>query len=75
MAKIKVSSIELVWIFNETLKSFDDCSPTMSIAIVPSPDVGWKALMSAKYRTRYPHGARRVEAVQEQLREVYVLRD
>jgi hypothetical protein len=74
MAKIRVSSTELVWIFHETLKSFDDCSPTTSIAIVPSRDVGWMAVMSARSRTHNPLCARRVEAVQKELREIYILR-
>jgi hypothetical protein len=75
MAKIKISSTELVWIFHEKLKAFDDCPPGTSIAIVPSLDVGWTAVMSAKSRTRHPHCARRVEAVQKQLRGIYVLAD
>jgi hypothetical protein len=31
--------------------------------------------MSAKVRTQYPHWVRRVEGIQKQLREIYVLRD
>jgi hypothetical protein len=75
MAKIEISSTELVWIFHEKLKAFKDCPPNVPIAIVPSPDVGWTAVMSAKSRTRHPHCARRVEAVQKQFRGIYVLVD
>ncbi len=74
MAKIRVSSIELVWIFHEALESFDDCSPTTAIAIVPSPDPGWMAVTSAKSRIQNPLCAKRVEAIQKQLREIYILR-
>jgi hypothetical protein len=75
MAKIGISSSELVWVFHQRLEAFDDCPPEVPIAIVPAPDVGWMALMSAKSRTQNPHWARRVEAIQKQLREIYVLRD
>jgi hypothetical protein len=40
MAKTKISSTDLIWIFREKLSSFDDCSPSTSIAIVPSSE-GW----------------------------------
>jgi hypothetical protein len=75
MAKIKISSTELIWIFRQKLEAFDDCRPEVPIAIVPAPDVGWMAVMSAKSRTQNPLCARRVEAIQKQLREIYVLRD
>jgi len=63
MAKIGISSSELVWVFHQRLEAFDDCPPEVPIAIVPAPDVGWMALMSAKSRTQNPHWARRVEAI------------
>jgi hypothetical protein len=43
------------------------------IAIIPVSDVGWMAVMSAKSRTQNPDCARRVEAIQKELREIYVL--
>jgi hypothetical protein len=75
MAKIKISSTELVWIFHQRLEAFDDCPSEVTIAIVPDPDEGWMAVMSAQSRTHNPLCARRVEAIQKQLREIYVLRD
>jgi hypothetical protein len=75
MAKIWISSTELVWVFHQRLEAFDDSSKQVPIAIVPVPDVGWMALMSAKSRTQNPHWARRVEDIQKQLREIYVLSD
>jgi hypothetical protein len=45
------------------------------IAIVPDPDEGWMAVLSAQSRTHNPLCARRVEAIQKQLRKIYVLRD
>jgi hypothetical protein len=75
MDKIWISSTELVWVFHERLEAFEDCSREVPIAIVPAPDVGWIALMSARSRTQNPHWARRVEDIQKQLRKIYVLRD
>jgi hypothetical protein len=75
MAKIKISSTELVWIFHQRLEAFDDCPSEVPIAIVPDPDEGWMAVMSAQSRTHNPLCARRVEAIQKQLRKIYVLRD
>ena len=75
MAKIRISSTELIWIFRQKLEAFGDCPPEVAIAIVPAPDVGWMAVMNAKSRARNPLCARRVEAIQKQLREIYVLKD
>jgi hypothetical protein len=74
MAKTKISSTDLIWIFHEKLKAFDDCpAQGLSVAIVPMADVGWSALMSPRQRTTHPLIARHVEAIQKQLRKIYVL--
>ena len=72
MAKIKISTTDLVWIFMEKMKSFDECFPGIDIAIVPSRN-GWTAISSARGRAGYPRCARRIEQIQKELREVYVL--
>jgi hypothetical protein len=72
MAKIGISSTDLVWVFHERLEAFDDASPGVPIAIVPSPGGGWTAISG---KTQKPHWARRVEGIQKQLREIYVLRN
>jgi hypothetical protein len=75
MAKKAISSAELIWIFQEKIKEFDDCpGHGLSIAVVPMPDVGWSALISPRQRTTHPLCAKRVEMIQKQLREMYVLR-
>jgi hypothetical protein len=40
LAKTKLSSTDLIWVFREKLSLFDDCSPSIPIAIVPG-DAGW----------------------------------
>jgi hypothetical protein len=74
MAKTTISNADLIWVFTEKLKSFRDGAPAISVAIVPTED-GWTAIASQKYRNRYPRYAERVEKVQRELREIYVLAD
>jgi MinD-like ATPase involved in chromosome partitioning or flagellar assembly len=71
VAKTAITHTDLIWIFHQRLKSFNDGSSTMPIAIVPS-DKGWTVLTSARYR-RYPRVIKRIEQIQEQLRKTYVL--
>ena len=72
MAKAKISNADLVWVFTEKLKSFGDCAPTVTIAIVPNKD-GWTAIASRKDHNTHPRCAKRIEEVQMELREIYVL--
>jgi hypothetical protein len=72
LAKTKISSIDLIWIFREKLSTCDDCPSKIPIAIVPS-DGGWRAVTASRDRTGRPHCVRRIEQIQKQLREVYVL--
>jgi hypothetical protein len=72
MAKTRISNADLVWIFTEKLKSFSDCPPAVSIAIAPSED-GWTAIASRNDRNHHPRCAERVEQVQRELRQIYVL--
>lgn len=72
MAKKKISSADLAWIISERLK----IGPSrMTIAIVPDSKLGWLALTSNRSRSAQPENARRLEAIQNQLREVYKLVD
>jgi hypothetical protein len=72
LAKTKMSSTDLIWIFREKLSSFGDCSSSISIAIVPSRE-GWTTVTTHRDRTGHPNCIRRIEQLQKQLREIYVL--
>ena len=72
MAKSKISNADLVWIFTEKLKSFRDGPLAISIAIVPNKG-GWTAIASRHDRNHRARCAKRVEEVQRELREIYVL--
>ena len=72
MKKKRVSSTELAHIFSERLKDFDDCSPRITIAIVPSKS-GWEILRYRWARFRYPTCQKRIEKVQAELSKIYAL--
>jgi hypothetical protein len=72
LAKTKISSTDLIWIFREKLLSFDDCPLAIPIAIVPS-DESWTAVTAQRVRKEHPNCFKRIEQIQKQLREVYVL--
>jgi hypothetical protein len=72
MAKTKISNADLVWVFTEKLKSFRDCAPTVTIAIVPNKG-GRTAIASRKDRNNHPRCTKRIEEVQRELRKIYVL--
>src|SRR5260370_17409695 len=73
MAKTRISSTDLAWIFQEKLNAFDGCPPAVSIAIVPTDDDGWAAATTATGRAGHHLCARRIEQIQKQLRGIYVL--
>jgi hypothetical protein len=67
-----ISNADLVWVFTNKLKLSGDCTPAISIAIVPNKD-GWSAVVSPRDRDARPRCAKRIEQVQAELREIYVL--
>jgi hypothetical protein len=72
LAKTKISSTDLIWIFREKLSSFDDCPPSIPIAIVPS-DESWTAVTTQHVRKGRPNCVKRIEQLQKELRKVYAL--
>jgi hypothetical protein len=75
MARARISSIELTALFVERLKQFSECPDGILIATVPNDanESGWTAVMSSGQRTRHPRCAKRIQAIEKQLREIYVL--
>jgi hypothetical protein len=75
MAKKRISSTDLIWIFHQKLQAFDDFPlHGIAIAIVPTENKGWKALTSQYYRKHGPRWAARVAAIEKKLRNNYVLK-
>jgi hypothetical protein len=71
MAKTKISSTDLLWIFREKLTAFGDRFKGAPIAIVPSED-GWE-VVAHRYRNAEPELAERIAQIQAELRVVYRL--
>ena len=74
MAKTKISSTDLIWIFHQKLQAFDDFPlHGIAIAIAPTENKGWKALTPQYYRKHGPRWAARIAAIEKQLRKEYTL--
>ena len=72
LAKKRISSTDLIWIFREKLSTFADCPPAIKIAIVPS-HASWTVVITPRDRKWHPHCVKRIEQIQKKLRELYVL--
>ena len=70
--RIKISSTDLLWIFQEKLGSFDDRFKRAPIAIVPS-NGGWQVVLPRSYRIGEPQLSRRIQQVQAELEPLYRL--
>ena len=73
MGKKTVSSTELTYIFSERLKEVGDCSPRISIAIVPT-EKNWVAVSNAWAGFKNPKCIERIERLQNELRKSYTLK-
>jgi len=74
MAKKRVSSVELTWIIVEKLKEDGSFQKGLSVAVIPDPASGWRAVVESRARRRMsPRALRRFEALQKELQELYSL--
>jgi hypothetical protein len=71
--KTKISNGDLTALFSERIRETPHCPVGMSVAIVPDKRSGWTAMMNKVQRNRYPECAKRVEAIQKQLRAIHDL--
>ena len=72
MRKIKISSTDLIWIFQQRLSSHSGPPAPAQIAIIPTSS-GWMVVVSARERKANPEQAKRIAQIEKQLREIYVL--
>ena len=72
-AKARISSTDLLWVFQERLASFDDRFKRAPIAIVPN-NGGWRAVLSRRYRIGEPQLSKRIQQVQAELQLIYRLK-
>ena len=73
MAKEKISSPDLAWIFIERLKALGDCPQGVAVAIVPDEKAGWFAVLQKPYKNTRPIPPERVEKIQRSLQRLYRL--
>ena len=74
MARKKISSPDLIWLFHEKLKDFDDYPlHGISIAIVPEDKGEWRAVTTRNVQTKRPLWAGRVQTVEKRLRKEFSL--
>jgi hypothetical protein len=72
LSKIKISSTDLIWIFQQRLSSLSGSSTPVPIAIIPTSG-GWMVVASARERKANPEQVKRIAQIEKQLREIYVL--
>lgn len=76
MTRKKISSTDLIWLFHEKLKQFND-HPLhgISIAIVPeTEDKGdWRVVTTQNVKMKRPLWAGRVQSIEKRLRKEFFL--
>jgi hypothetical protein len=74
MARKRISSSDLIWIFHERLKEYDDHPFTgIALAVVPRGSGDWSVAMSRRMPKRKPDMATRIGAIEKQLQKQYTL--
>jgi len=73
MAKERISSADLAWIFVERLKAFKGCPSGVAVAIVPDGKSGWLAVAKKQNRNVRPIPRERFNQIQRSLQRVYEL--
>jgi hypothetical protein len=72
VAKTRISSTDLLWIFQERLASFDRRLKVAPLAIISSKN-SWEVVTSPRYRKSEPQLARYIKKIQAELQPVYSL--
>jgi hypothetical protein len=71
--KKKISNGDLNFIFTGELRAFDECGQA-SIAIIPDGNT-WRAILTHGKHQTTMLCRRRMELIQKQLREIYILNE
>ena len=75
MSKTRISASELIWVFHEKLREYDDYPQQSSIpiAIVPQEGNSWRVVTSRAAQAGSALWAERIETMETALRKRYVL--
>jgi hypothetical protein len=72
LAKKRISSTDLIWIFRERLSSYPDCPASIKIAIVPSKG-SFTVVTAPSDRKAHPRCIWHIAQIEKELRAIYVL--
>ena len=74
MARKRISSSDLVWMFHERLREYDDHPfHGVSLAVIPGSNGDWMVVTPAKVPKREPDLVVRIRKIERQLRQEYML--
>ncbi len=74
MRKKRISNSDLIWIFNEMMREYDDYPQTgISLAILHRGNGNWDVVTQRKLPKRKPDLAMRVSSIKKQLQKQYSL--
>ena len=74
MARKRITSSDLIWMFHERLKEYDDHPFSgIALAVIPSGKGAWSVAMSRKLPNRKPDMGTRIRAIEKQLQQQYTL--
>ena len=74
MGRKRVSSSDLIWMFHERLKGYDD-HPIfgVALAVIRSGNGDWEVVAQRKLPRREPDLAKRIRDIETKLRKQYTL--
>ena len=74
MARKRISSPDLIWVFHERLKEYGDHPfHGVALAVIPSGNGDWSVAVSKRVPKRKPDMATRITAIEKQLQKQYTL--
>ena len=74
MGRKRMSSLDLIWIFHERLKEYDDHPfHGVALAVIPTGNGDWTVAMPRKLPKREPDIGTRVGEIEKQLKKQYSL--
>ena len=74
MARKRISSSDLIWMFHEKLGEYDDHPMTgVALAVIPSGNGDWTVAMQRRVPNRKPDMATRVTAIEKQLQKQFMM--
>ena len=74
MARKRITSSDLIWMFHERLKEYDDHPFSgIALAVIPSGNGDWSVAISRRVPKRTPDMVTRISAIQKQLQKQFTL--